>query len=200
MAKLRELLALRNRQPHRAGEIDEHIWREFGAECTVLISDMSGFTRTTREHGIVHFLAMHRQSLELAGPVIHSRGGAIAKEDADNLIALFDDPASAVDAAVALHRDVAAYNRTVEYARQIGVCIGISHGLVLRTEHEVFGDAVNVAYKLGEDIADPWDVLVADAAYSEIARAGSGTFEFGPREEVLIGKVILGFHRVVFKV
>lgn len=199
MERLQELLVLRNKSPELAKKIDEDIWKEFGTKKAVLVSDMSGFTRTTKEFGIVHFLAMHSQAVALSHPDILSHNGYLVKHDADNLIALFDAPVDAIRSSIHIHQDVAAYNRTIEYDRQIGVCIGISFGKILMTEHEVFGDAVNVAYKLGEDIADPFDILVSDDALAEILMREQATeFEFHAREEVLTSKVRLGFQRVVF--
>ena len=198
MSRLQEKLQQRNLEPHRAAEIDAEVWEELGAERAVLVLDMSGFTRTTKEYGIVHFLAMHSKAMQLSESEIVDEGGVTIKRDADNLIALFDHSEAAVQAAIRIHRNVSAYNKGVEYARQIGVCIGISFGRILKTDLDVFGDAVNVAYKLGEDIADPWEILISDAAYAEIPRKQAEAYEFGRREEAITGKVRLGFHRVVF--
>ena len=198
MERMEQLLALRNLEPHRSQEIDAEIWQQMGREDAVLVLDMSGFTRTTKEYGIVHFLAMHRKVMDLSEPDIADEGGITIKHDADNLIAVFGRTEKAVRAAVRIQRNVSAYNRTVEYARQIGVCIGISFGRVLRTDHDVFGDAVNVAYKLGEDIADPWDVLVSDTAFEELSQKAPDGCRFQEREEAVTGKVRLGFRRVAY--
>jgi class 3 adenylate cyclase len=195
MKQLQEWLVNRNHEPERAAEIDAEIWEQLGSHAAVLIIDMSGFTRTTREFGILHFLAMHRQATDVSKPCIEAQKGIALKQDADNLIAIFDHPREAIRAAICIQKAAAAYNRSVEYARQIGLCIGISSGRVLKTACDVFGDAVNVAYKLGEDIADPWEILVSDEAHEQLA---PGEFEFQQREEAVTGKVSLGFRRVVF--
>lgn len=199
MAQLHRWLEQRNLEHHRAAEIDEQIWRSLGAEHAVLVIDMSGFTRTTKELGICHFLAMHRKAMELATPRVRETGGHPLKQDADNLIALFPCTADAIRAAVLIQKDAASYNRTVEYERQIGICIGISYGRILKTDVDVFGDAVNTAYKLGEDIADPWDILVSDDSYAELGQ-GQNEFEFREREEAVTGKVPLGFRRLAFSI
>lgn len=198
MMHLHKMLALRNSEPHRASEIDAEIWQQLGSEGAILVIDMSGFTRTTKEFGILHFLAMHRQAMELCRPKISDWTGLTLKEDADNLIAILPKTSNAIHAAIQIQKDAAAYNQSVEYARQIGICIGISYGRILKTDQDVFGDPVNVAYKLGEDIADPWEILVSDAGYEELMRNNPEDFELLPRQEANTGKVVLGFHRVVF--
>lgn len=198
LMRLHQMLERRNSQPHRASEIDAEIWQQLGTEGAILVIDMSGFTRTTKEFGILHFLAMHRKAMELSRPKISDWGGSTLKEDADNLIAILPNTSNAIHAAIEIQKDTAAYNRSVEYARQIGICIGISYGPILKTEQDVFGDAVNVAYKLGEDIADPWEILVSDDGYAELMLNHQGYFELLPRQLANTGKVLLGFYRVVF--
>ena len=52
--------------------------------------------------------------------------------------------------------------------------IGIDFGEVLLIEHaDCFGDAVNLAYKLGEDIGRPGEVLVTQAVHDQL-RGGTG--------------------------
>src|ERR1700752_321510 len=73
--RLHNYLTIRNREPEKCAEVGEKIWNEFGTECTVLVSDMSGYTKTTRDLGIVHFLALHRKSLELSYPIVEGAEG-----------------------------------------------------------------------------------------------------------------------------
>ena len=42
-------------------EVEKKLWEEYGAETTVLIVDMSGFTKLTDSHGVVHYLSMVRR-------------------------------------------------------------------------------------------------------------------------------------------
>ena len=49
------------------------------------------------------------------------------------------------------------------------VCIGIGFGEVLDAGHEgCFGNEVNVASKLGEDTAEPGEILLTQSAYETI--------------------------------
>lgn len=196
--RLQALIAARLREPHRAPEIDEKIWKEFGTECTVLTGDLSGYTRTTKEHGIVHFLSMHHQSLELSAPVIEAAEGFVLNAKADNLTAIFDHPIHAIEAAMNMNGRLKGYNLKAPNEARLHVCIGIGHGKVLKTETEVYGDEVNVAYKLGEDTAGPGEILLSDAAYEHVISIARLRFRFGPRETIRTGGIDLGFYRLLY--
>ena len=85
---------------------------------------------------------------------------------------------------------------TIEHA--VSSCIGISCGKIIKTDTDAFGDAVNVAHKLGEDTAGPGDILLSDEAFAELQKLQHSTHGFQPREETVTGGISLGFHRLVY--
>lgn len=163
----------RSRHAARSAGFDRKLWRELGHECAVLVSDLSGFTRITRQAGVIHFLSIFRQTLRIAEPVIEKHGAFFWKTAADNIVAAFPSVASAAEVGRALR------NVDVEGVR---FCIGIGYGRVLRLRDDIFGDEVNVAFKLGEDVAGPGDVL-----FSEAAARGMKSALRGPRSATFSG-------------
>lgn len=142
--------------------IEERIWREYGVEKVVFILDMSGFSCIVRSHGIIHFLAMVRRMQLLTRPIVQAHGGQNLKYEADNLFATFDDVNAAVDAAVMILNAFAEQNRATDDSFDIAVSIGIDKGLILLVPNrDMFGDAVNIACKLGEDLCPPGEILVS---------------------------------------
>jgi len=83
-------------------QIEEDIWAEYGAEYAVFVLDMSGFSLMTRKYGIVHYLSMVRRMQLTTEPIVKSYGGKMIKYEADNCFAVFPDPLSAVNAAIAM--------------------------------------------------------------------------------------------------
>lgn len=67
----------------------------------VLALDMSGFTLGVRRDGILSYLCRIRRMQKLTLPIVVSHGGELVKHEADNLLAIFDEPERAVEAAVA---------------------------------------------------------------------------------------------------
>ena len=72
--------------------------------------------------------------------------------------------ARAVDAARRIQTALAAANVGAPEEDAIGVSIGIGHGPILLACDDFFGDEVNLASKLGEDIAESGEVLLTHRA------------------------------------
>lgn len=142
-------------------ELENEIWDRFGVEKAVFVLDMSGFSRLTQEHGAVHYLSMVRRMNLAMETVIARNQGQLVKFEADNCFAIFDTVGDAVRCAIAANMQFEGMNLLTVSEFDIRVCIGISHGHFLLVEdRDFFGDAVNKASRLGEDIAEPGEILV----------------------------------------
>jgi adenylate cyclase len=162
---LKKLLAERNQFPDRAGTLDAEIHRVFGRKVAILVLDMCGFSNTTAQYGIIHFLAMIDEMEQGAVPAVVDNGGQVIKLDADNLFAIFSEPAQAVEAALDIFRAFDAINAVVPENRDIRGSVGIGFGhLLVIGEEDVFGEEMNYASKLGEDIGAAKDILLTPAA------------------------------------
>jgi class 3 adenylate cyclase len=150
-------------------KIEATLWQEFGRVKAVLVMDMSGFSLLSHRHGIVHYLSMVRRMQLTSLPIIEKFGGQVVKFEADNCFAMFDETLPAVRAAIALNTAFFAMNVLTEDEFDIRVSIGIDYGDVLLIGGpDYFGNAVNCACKLGEDLAGPGEILVTAAAYRQI--------------------------------
>lgn len=166
---LRRLLSERNQYPERAADLDAEIARNFRRTVAPLVLDMCGFSRMTAEHGVIHFLAMVRQMEEASSPAIGANGGRMVKQEADNLFAAFADPSAALEAARDIIRAAEAMNAVLPAARAVQVSIGIGYGATLLIEGEdMFGHEMNIACKLGEDVAGQMEILLSAAAFDAL--------------------------------
>ena len=155
-------------------KIEDCLWDEFGAEYAVFVLDMSGFSLLTRKYGIVHYLSMVRRMQLTTKPIVKSYGGSMIKYEADNCFAVFPDPLSAVNAAIAMQHAFRAANLLTADELDIHIACGIDYGKVLVIGHEdCFGDPVNRASKMGEDLACSGEILITKEAMQMIpAEAG----------------------------
>jgi class 3 adenylate cyclase len=175
-SRLREWLLERNAFPARAGAIDAAIWAALGRRAAVLVLDMSGFSRLTSAHGVIHFLSMVYQMEAAATPAIQCNGGRVIKQEADNLFALFETPAAALEAALDILRAFAAMNVIAPGERAIYGSVGIGYGdLLVIDSEDLYGAEMNFASKLGEDVAEIMDIWLTPAAYAEL-RPGQRAF------------------------
>lgn len=102
-------------------------------------------------------------------PIIVSHGGRIIKFEADNCFAVFPEPASAARTAITIQHAIAAANILTSEDMDIHVTIGIDYGKILiLNEDDMYGDAVNRACKMGEDIGKADDILITKEAMDMI--------------------------------
>ncbi|MDQ1590292.1 MAG: adenylate cyclase [Pyrinomonadaceae bacterium] len=192
-ANLERLLSDIIEQPERRGEIATQIETIFAQDKAVLVLDMSGFSRTTRHHGIVSFLLMIHQMKLLARPAIETNRGILVKAEADNLFCLFDTATDAIGAANEIVQRLNTVNVLLPEDRRLYASVGIGYGRILNVgDEDLFGDEVNLASKLGEDVAARGVVLLTANAQAQVQDTGIRT-----REEVIsVSGISLAYHVV----
>ena len=151
---------------------EEALWEQFGDRRAVLVFDACGFTRLTRSHGIVRYLERLIEVRSRVRPILERFGCLGFRTEADNIYAQFPGAGEALDAAIASCEDLESSpvglgtDGVEEHMRR---ATGISFGEILCCPvHGAFGDAMNLASKLGEDVAGPGEVLLTRAAWSSL--------------------------------
>jgi len=154
-------------------KIRDALWERFGHKKAVLVMDMSGFSLLTQRFGIVHYLSMVKRMQITTAPIIERHAGIVVKFEADNCFAMFDDVGPAVEAAVALNAAFAAINQFTDDEFDIRASIGIDYGEVLLIGGpDYFGNPVNRASKIGEDVAGPGEILLTESALAQFPPEG----------------------------
>jgi adenylate cyclase len=162
----------------------------------VLVLDMSGFSRLTQRYGIVHFLAMIDRMQDLVLPVVSAPqyGGRLLKLVADNVYAVFPDAPLALDAAREVQRRLDAANVWLPADWDLHACIGIGYGDVLAVgDDEIYGNEMNLASKLGEDVGGGGEILLTAAAF---ARLPAGEVE-AQRLETVVSDLPIAFYKLI---
>lgn len=148
----------------------------------VFISDMSGFTKLTREKGIAWFLSQIRRMERVALPLLQKHGVELVKQYGDDLFIVSQDPVRLV----AFARDfLEALDVEKQRGHPLNVSIGIAKGEVLRVGNDLFGDPVNRASKLGEDLGEAEELLLGVEVFEALppaARAGCTPQPEGARD------------------
>ncbi len=149
--------------------IDDELWSQFGDTKAIVFTDLAGFTRLSHRLGIEAFLTVIRASHVLFEPVIAEWSGSILKYEGDSLLIIFNDVPSALAAIDAMFCSADDYNATRATDHQVQLCVGVGYGRVLVIDdHDLFGVEVNLASRLGEDTAQPGEVLVTQAAVDQV--------------------------------
>ena len=173
---LYSLLDERITRPERTKAIDKQIIKEFQKTRSIFILDMSGFSRLVQRYGIIHYLAMIQRMRQVVGPAVERNGGIVVKFEADNCFAVFKKPDHALKAALDIHHDLEVANLMTDDDSDVYVSIGIGYGPVLLFCEDMYGNELNLASKLGEDVAERGEILLTDAAKRELKGKSNVTF------------------------
>jgi adenylate cyclase len=177
-ARLWKLVEERTKLGSDTAEIDRRIWDLFGEDWAVMFTDLSGFSRQVAKFGIIHFLQVIFEHKQLLLPVVEQHDGILLKIEADSFLILFKSPTRALECAIAMQRLCQSVNQRRTPEEQIVLCVGVGHGKVLKIgATDVYGLEVNLASKLGEDIARGNEVLVTPAARAAVGELPGSTFE-----------------------
>ncbi len=169
-ARLWRLIAERCKHGADTAAIDARIWDLFGAEWSIMFTDLSGFSRQVARFGITHFLQVIYEQEQLLLPIVEVHDGILVKIEADSFLILFKQPARALACALAMQRQCAGVNARRPAEEQIVLCVGIGYGKVLKIgDDDVYGHEVNLASKLGEDLATGGEILLTPAAHAAVA-------------------------------
>ncbi len=175
---------------------DEHVYRDFfrlqrgemmeadfrdkyQRERAILSIDLTGFLRSAIERGDLHSLLRILDVQKLAIPALHDFGSELIRCFADDIVALFEEPNTAVDAAFEVHRRVRLFNEAgLSSEDPPWCCAGIGFGNVFAIGPNLAqGDEMNRASKLGEDIARGNETLVTENVYAAIEHRDDIDFE-----------------------
>jgi adenylate cyclase len=136
-------------------------------EVAILFTDLVEFSAWTLEAGDDSALELLRRVGLATEPIVTRRGGRIVKRLGDGLMAVFDDPCAAVDAAL----DIAAAVDEIEVAgHRPQLRAGVHLGRPRRLGSDYFGVDVNVAARVAA-AAGPNQILVSEAARERLGDA-----------------------------
>jgi class 3 adenylate cyclase len=138
-------------------------------EKAVLFADLTGSTKLFESRGNTVAAQVITRCTQMLGKHFARVGGRVVKYLGDGLLVLFEVGEAAVDAA-ARTRDV-LYDFNLEQLgrerMQLGLKVGMEYGSVIEQHGDCYGDAVNVAARLGER-AESNEILLGEALYARL--------------------------------
>ena len=159
---------------HAAGQSvadhEDELFEQLGRTLCVLVADTVGMTKATQQHGIIHFLSKVAQARNRILPILEQHGGFEVRFMADNFIAMFDQPGDAINASSALHETFELDPIPLTENQAYELCIGVGFGTLIHSSvlEGYFGDEMNLASKLGEDLAKGKETLMTASAFNEL--------------------------------
>jgi adenylate cyclase len=135
--------------------------------ATILFADVAGYSRMMRADEEQTLTDLRAHLAELVAPVLERHHGRIVKTVGDGVMAEFGSAVEAVRSAVELQRGMAERNADMPVERRQTFRIGLHLGDVIYSDHDVFGDAVNVAARL-QALAAPGAIVVSAVVHEQV--------------------------------
>lgn len=133
-------------------------------EVAILFTDLVGFSDWTLEAGDTLALELLRRVGVATETPVKAHGGHIVKRLGDGVMAVFDEPAQAVDAAL----EASANLREIEVGgHRPRLRAGVHVGRPRRLGGDYFGVDVNVAARVAQ-AAGPEEILVSELAHERL--------------------------------
>ncbi len=172
------LLRERERVPavERAA-FDREVLRSLGRPRAVVFTDTADFTIRSVRDGILHFMMSFTAAADQAARLVAAHGGEVVKMEGDSLLLRFDGVAAACRAVRDMEVLLRRFNRGRAASERVRFSYGIGWGVVVDLEDDLFGLEVNLASKLGEDLARPGEALLTPAAVAALDRRWRGRLE-----------------------
>jgi adenylate cyclase len=151
------------------------------AERAVLFADLRGSTALFERLGNAEATSVITHTVNTLGASVGQRGGQVVKTLGDGLMAVFEMPAPAVQAAALMHD---ALETLVQRGSAHGASTGLrglrlqvalARGEIVEMGGDCFGDAVNVAARLLDHAGDN-ETLITEEVFAGLARADQARF------------------------
>jgi adenylate cyclase len=150
---------------------------------TVLAADVAGYTRLMSIDEAGTMAALRALRTELLEPRLAAHRGRVVKLMGDGTLIEFPSVVDAVACAVGIRQALRARAEAAAPDSRLPVRIGINLGDVLVEAGDLYGDGVNVAFRL-QGLAEPGEIVVSRAVRDE-ARDRL-PFGFAPMGEVTV--------------
>jgi len=178
--------------PSSVAAADDAMNKRFRKNKCVLVIEMYQQAEVAHEHGVLPFIDMVLTMKRHCGMAVKHRHGkcvrSIETKIIGQIMALFDRPIDCMRAAIE------ARYRCREENFELAIGAGFTEILDLDACN-AFGDAVNMAFKLGEDVAKGGEILITDNVKNALVENGGFPFNMDESRSVeLSGVQILHFN------
>jgi adenylate cyclase len=168
--RLRSFLQKREAAPaERRPEMDCRNFPVLFHRRAIVFTDTADFTLRTLRDGILHFLMIFDRVAQQVAQAVRSGDGHLVKVEADSMLLTYADVRRACQGVERIQALVTRLNRRLPENERLLFSYGIGFGDVLELEDDVFGLEVNLASKIGEDLAEPGEALLTPAASEALA-------------------------------
>jgi adenylate cyclase len=136
--------------------------------AAILSADVAGYSRLMGDNEVatIRTLSEYRTAIS---DIVTAHQGRIVDMPGDNLLAEFGSAIDAVEAALAMQRELAARNAQLPEARRMAFRVGVNLGDIITEDNRIYGDGVNIAARI-ESLAPAGGICVSGKVHEEVCR------------------------------
>lgn len=164
-------------------QIDAKIIEKYEQVKCILFTDLSNFTKDIFELGPIEAVQKIRNFHDIFIPIVEEHNGKTLKLMGDSCMVMFENVTDALTTVQMSLKELEKYNKESTFACPIYLCSGIGYGPIVNIDDvEIFGQEVNLASKLGEDIAGAHEILITEKAWNQLVQVEGYTGSYRSEE------------------
>ena len=150
--------------------------------AAIFSTDVKGYSRLMGddEEATIRTIKVYR---EVISSLIEQHHGRVVDSPGDNMLAEFASAVDAVQASVAIQKELTKRNAELEDLRQMEFRIGLNVGDVITDEGRLYGDGVNIAARL-EALADPGGICISESVHMQVESKLDLSFSYQGEQNV----------------
>lgn len=142
-------------------------------KVATVFTDLSGFTKFSLKYNIESALLVLDPLMKEYDKCIKKHNGILIKSMGDSLFVIFENVKNAVDSVLEMQKITNDYKAQESNQALFELCAGIGYGECYESNQgDFFGNEVNLASKLGEDIGKGREILVTQNCYNKMIQEG----------------------------
>jgi class 3 adenylate cyclase/tetratricopeptide (TPR) repeat protein len=145
-------------------------------KIAVLFTDVIGSTRFFKSYGNLAGRKMLQQHEDIVSKAITKFGGTVVKNMGDSVLAFFANPQEATKVAIRIQKEFNRYNKQKDAEHEIHIRIGIHFGDGIIEDKDIFGNVVNIAFKL-TNLAGANQIFISHDVFALVNTLSSLQFE-----------------------
>jgi len=143
--------------------------------AAILSADVAGYSRLMGDDDVATIRTLSEYRFAIS-EIVAAHHGRIVDMPGDNLLAEFGSVIDAVEAALAMQRELAARNAQLPEARRMAFRVGVNLGDIISEDNRIYGDGVNIAARV-ESLAPAGGICVSGKVHEEVCRKLALEFE-----------------------
>ena len=134
--------------------------------AAIFAADVVGYSKLMASNEKLTLFRL-KETRKITDKIIHSLDGRIFSTAGDSIMAEFASPVEAMEAAIAIQKEVSAKAKEIQDNITIEFRVGINLGDIMAQDNNLYGDNVNIAARL-ESIAPVNEITISEKVYLEV--------------------------------